>query len=477
MKKTWLALLALPVIAYPATSWYLGKQVQMTLDQQYAQLDANPFVKVVERTYERGLMSANETVTIEVFGDMMRSMAADMPEGVEAPEPLRLTFYSAISHGPFVGGLSAAVIDSELVVPESAAAETKKLFGDAKPLTAHTVVKFDGSGTSDVSSPALSAPLPAVDGAEPGHMAWQGLDVTIGFAADLSSYTLDGTAPKLEIRDGNGVHMVMTGMTMAADQRRVFEDDPFLYAGSQRFTLESMAISGPEMEGEPVTLKDIRYDIDAPLKGDFLDLSAKMSANVVQVGDFNFGPAHYDFSMEHLHARTVSELYSAMMSLYSDPSVFMGKGDPAVAMSALAGPAMALLKHDPVLKLDRLSFNTPSGEAMVNAQASVPGLAPEEMSNPMIMLGKLQASGNLVLPEQMMREMMLNRTQTQLAMMDPEAVLSEEQVAMVNAQLDAQLQQFESLGYIDRADGLIKARFAFSQGQLTVNDKPFNPNQ
>ncbi|WP_227815297.1 YdgA family protein [Nitrogeniibacter aestuarii] len=477
MKKTWLAVLALPVIAYPATSWYLGKQVQSNLDQQYAQLDANPFIKVVQRTYERGVFSANESVTIEVFGDMMRSMAGDMPEGMEAPEPLQLTFNSAISHGPFVAGLSAAVIDSELVIPETAQEEARKLFGDAKPLTAHTVVKFNGSGSSAVKSPALSAPLPAVDGGEPGHMAWEGLDVNIDFAADMSHYTMNGTAPKLEILDGKGVHMVMTGMTLAADQTRVFEDDPFLFAGTQSFTVGTVSISGPELEGEPVSLKDVSYDISAPLKDDFLDLGARISAQVVQVGDFNFGPAHYDFSLEHLHARTVSELYKRMMEMYSDPSVFMGKGDPAMAMSAMAGPAMALLQHDPVLKLDRLSFNTPSGEALVQARASLPGLQPEEAGNPMIMIGKLQASGSLALPEQMMREMMLNRTQSQLAMMDPEATLTDEQVAMVNAQLDAQLQQFESQGYIDRADGLIKARFAFKQGQLTVNDKPFNPGR
>ena len=477
MKKTWLAVLALPVIAYPAASWYLGKQVQNNLDKQYAQLEALPYAKVVERSYERGLFAATETVTIEFFGDMMRSMAANLPAGAEAPEPVRLTFNSAIAHGPFAAGLSAAVIDSELVLPEDVQAETRKLFGDAKPLTAHTVIKLDGSGSSAVKSPAFNAPMPAVDGGEPGQFAWEGLDVSVDFSSDMKRYTMDGTAPKLEIRDGQGVHMVMTGMKLVGDQTRVFEDDPFLYAGTQNFTLEQMQISGPELEGEPVTLKDLRYDVSLPLKGDYLDMSARISAQVVQVGDFNFGPARYDFSFEHLHARTVSSLYKAMMAMYSDPAVFTGEGDPAEAMSALAGPAMALLQHDPVLRLDQLSFNTPSGEAMVNAEARLPGLTPEEAGNPMIMIGKLQASGSVVLPEQMMRELMLNRTQSQLTMMDPEATLTEEQIDMVNAQLDMQLEQFASQGYIDRTDGLIKARIAFSQGQLTVNDKPFNPGR
>ncbi|QID16421.1 YdgA family protein [Nitrogeniibacter mangrovi] len=479
MKKSWIAVIALPVIAYPAASWYLGKQVQSTLDTQYAQLESLPYLKVVERQYERGVFSAHETVTLEVLGDMMRAMHKTAADAGDAPtnpaQPLRLSFRSEIRHGPWADGLAAAVIDSELVLPEAARAEAAKVFGDQPPLHAHTVIRLDGGGVSDVSSPAFAAPLPVAEDGHTGQIAWEGFTASVDFDAGMTRYTMQGGAPKLEVEDGKGVHLVMTGLHMRGEQRRLLEDEPLLYAGTQRFTLERMAVSGPELEGEPVELKQLEYTVDMPAQGDYLDLQAKMSAQVFQVGARNFGPAHYDFSMNHLHVRTVAKLYRALMDMYGDPALLTGQGNPQVAMAALAEPAMALLAHDPELRLDRLSFNTPQGEAHIQARAQLPGIAPEEVGNPMILLGKLDASGALTLPEAMMREMMVERTRKQIAAMDPQAELSDDQVAMIDARLEAQLQQAASEGYVTRDKGLIKSEFAFRNGQLTVNGKPFKP--
>ncbi len=482
MKKSWIALLALPVIAYPAASWYLGGQVQSTLDRQYAQVASVPYLKIIDRHYDRGLFAATETVTIEVFGDMMRGLQQAAREqgkapADDAPEPLRITFTSNIQHGPWADGLAAAVIDSELVVPDAAKAELAKLFGNNKPLTAHTVVRFDGGGVSDVSSPAFAAPLPAVDGGAPGQVAWEGFNTRIDFTANMDSYTMLGAAPKLEVHDGKGLHMVMSGLHLSGDARRLLDDEPMLYAGKQRFTLDEIQLDGPELEGEPVVLKQFAYVVDMPAAGDFLDIKANMSAQGFQVGDTNFGPAHYDLSMNHLHVRTVAKLYRAMMAMYADPTMFTGQGNPQAALAVLAQPAMELLGHDPELRLDRLSFNTPQGEARIEAQARVPGMTPEERGNPMALLGKLDARGKLTLPEAMMREMMLERTRNQIAQMDPDAVMSAEQTAMIGEQFEAQLQQASAQGYITRADGLIKSEFAFRNGQLTVNGKPFKPRR
>jgi len=479
MKKTWIALIALPVIAYPATSWYLGKQVQDSLDRQYAQAETLPYLKVVERTYDRGIFSATETVTIELFGDMMRAMQKAAAESGDAPaettEPLRLSFHSTIQHGPWINGLSAAVIDSELLLPEAIKTEAGKVLGDQKPLTAHTVIHLDGSGVSQARIPAFATALPAIDGGEPGQIGWDGFEANVSFSADMAHYTMEGNAPRLAVSDGKGVQMNMTGLHLSGDQQRLLADEPLLYGGTQRFSIDSMEISGPELEGKPVALKQIEYTVDMPAQGDFLDMKAKMSAQVFQIGEGNYGPAHYDLSMNHLHTRTVAQLYKAMMSMYGDPAILSGQGDPQAALAVLAEPAMALLAHDPEIRIDRLSFNTPQGEARVQAQARLPGIAPEEVGNPMLLIAKLDASGALSLPEALMREMMVERTRSQMQAYDPEATLTDEHLAMVNAQLDAQLEQAAGQGYITRGDGLVKSEFAFRNGALTVNGKPFNP--
>jgi uncharacterized protein YdgA (DUF945 family) len=479
MKKTWIALIALPVVAYPAASWYLGKQVQNTLDQQYAQAETLPYIKVVERTYDRGIFSATESVTIEIFGDLMRAMQKTAAENGDAPatpaEPLRLSFHSNIQHGPWINGLSAATIDSELILPEALQAEAGKLLGDQKPLTAHTVIQLDSSGTSTVRVPAFSSALPALDGGEPGQLSWDGFEANVRFSADMAHYTMEGKAPRLSIADGQGVQMTLTGLRLDGDQQRLLADEPMLYGGTQRFAIESIDLSGPELEGKPVALKQVEYTVDMPAQGDFLDMKAKMSAQVFQIGDGNYGPAHYDLSMNHLHVRTVAQLYKAMMGMYADPAILSGEGDPQAALAVLAEPAMALLAHDPEIRIDRLSFNTPQGEARLEAQARLPGITPEEVGNPMMLIAKLDASGALSLPEALMRDMMVERTRSQMQAYDPEATLTDEHLAMVNAQLDAQLEQAAGQGYITRGDGLVKSEFAFRNGALTVNGKPFNP--
>ena len=74
-KPALIAAIAVPVVlAYPAASWVLGQQVESALAEQYKQLEAIPYIKVVERKYERGVFASSEVVTFEVMGDMFRSI-------------------------------------------------------------------------------------------------------------------------------------------------------------------------------------------------------------------------------------------------------------------------------------------------------------------------------------------------------------------------------------------------------------------
>ena len=200
MKKSWLAVLAVPVVAYPAAAWYLGSQVESALDTQYKQMQTLPYAKIVERTYERGVFSATESVTIELFGDMTRAMrkaATDTPTPIE---PMRMRFDSRIQHGPLVdGALAAAVVDSELVLDGGTQAEVARVMGDKSPLTGRTVFNFDGSGTANVLSPAFSSQFTNPESGEAVDIAWEGVTADIEFAPEMARYTVRGAAPKLDI--------------------------------------------------------------------------------------------------------------------------------------------------------------------------------------------------------------------------------------------------------------------------------------
>lgn len=486
MKKSGLiAAIAVPVVlAYPVASWVLGKQVETTLAEQYKQLESIPYVKVIDRKYERGVFASSEVVTFEVMGDMFRSIekaqkdaaAADPEAAKTAPaplEPLRFTLRSEIKHGPAPGmaAFAAAIADSELVLDGKMQQEIAKLIGDKKPLTAHTVYRFDGGGTSDVASPAFAATFPGEQPDTVNRLSWEGFRATVDFTRNLQSYTMTGDAPKLEVLDGKGVSAVMSGLRFEGEQKRIFDDEPLLYSGTQRFTVAQVSITDKNAREAPVLFKQVAYDIALPVNGEFIDMVAKMGAEGVQIGEQNYGPAHCDLSLKHLHARTTAKLYRAMLQTYADPAALAAAGDPARALAPLSEPGLELLKHNPEFRLDRLSFRTAQGEAAVSASAKLKDARPEDLANPMMLMAKLEASIDLALPEVLLD----NMSGGAMYAASEEAKPDPEMAAMQEQMIEQQLAGFAEQGYITRANGLVRSKIEFRDGQLTVNGKPFDP--
>jgi len=459
-------------IAYPVSAWVLGRQIESAMNEQYANVDGNPFVKIVQRDFRRGIFSSTETVSIEFFGETMKAFALRDAEATSAAmKPMKITLRSEIRHGPFPGGmtLAAAVSDSELILDEETKKQLAPILGDKKPLVAHTVYRFDRGGVVTLSSPAFSTTLPAAEGETPDKVTWDGITIAIDFARGMSSYTFQADAPKFEVIDGKGGHLRMSALRASGDQRRIFDDEPMLYAGSQKFSVGQIDAGKPGENGEggnKVLLKELSYVIDLPVNGEFIDLAAKIGAQVVQVGKNNFGPAHYDFSLRHLHARTIAKLHHALLKLYADPAKLTNAANTPALFAPLTEPGLELLGHNPEISIDRLSFNSPHGEATLAARASLKDMKPEDMGNPVMLIGKLQASAELSFPEALVGEFAGD------SKADPEKVSDE------GAPGDAARQQAADLaaqGYITRENGTIRSKVAFGNGQLTVNGKPFNP--
>lgn len=480
-KPALIAAIALPIVlAYPAAAWVLGKQVETALGEQYKQIESVPYIKVIDRQYDRGVFASSEVVTFEVLGDMFRSLekahkeaAADDPEAAKATpaplQPLRFTVRTQIKHGPAPGmsAIAAATADSELVLDGPVQQELAKLIGDKKPLTAHTVYRFDGGGNSVVASPAIAASFPGEAPNTVSRFSWEGFTANVDFTRNLQSYTMTGESPKLEVLDAKGVAMVMSGLKFSGEQKRIFDDEPLLYSGSQRFTLAQMSITDKNGKAGPVLFKQVAYEVALPVNGEFIDMVAKMGAESVQIGEQNYGPAHYDFSLKHLHARTTAKLYRAMMKMYSDP---VALADPAKAFAPLAEPGLELLRHNPEFRIDRLSFKTAQGEAAGSASAKLKDVKPEDLANPMMLLAKLEASADIALPESL-----LASTSGGAMHAGEDEEPDPETTAMHKQMLEQQLAGFAEQGYITRDGGLVRSKIEFRDGQLTVNGKPFNP--
>jgi uncharacterized protein YdgA (DUF945 family) len=315
------SVVAVLAVGYPAAAWYLGTQIEKAHADARALIATQPYLKVTSESYERGLFSASETTTIEIPAALFNppgDKADDANASAEKPQPpFRITVKTAIQHGPLPGfsTLAAGSEVSTIEFDEPLRTKIAEAFGTNQPFDVRTTYNFQGGGRSTFASQPFKLVLPGDTPESKTMLSGERTDMVMEFSKGLSEYTLRGTAPSFALSEPGGPSLVISGMALDSQLKRVFPDEPMLYSGSQKITVAEVNVTpGDTAQPGPVqkvALKDIAYDVQMPVAGDFMDVVAKMGANVVQVGEQNYGPAHYDFSLKHLHARKLVTLSRA----------------------------------------------------------------------------------------------------------------------------------------------------------------------
>ena len=470
------AVAAVIAAGYPAASWYLGQQIEATHAEIDAKIAAIPYLKLVRHDYQRGLFSADETITIEIPASLFRmptpqeppaDPSATPPENPPAAPlpPFRLTMRTTIQHGPLPGFNSFGAGNASTVIEFDEAIQKKiaEAFGGKPALDIQTYYNFQGGGRGTVKSPPFKIVVPSEDKGSQAIFSGDGLEMDIDFTRHMQQYSMRGSAPRFELSEPNGPRMAMTGLRMESRQQRMFEDDPLLYSGSQQITLAEISIDPGQEDGPKIGLKEIKYDVQVPAAGEFVDVIARMGAGTVQVGEQNYGPANYDFSLKHLHARKLMALNRSLMALYTKPELLQDQSQLLQAMAPMKDQLVALLLDNPVLSLDRISFRMPEGEAIVSASVKLVDVKAEDFANPMLLPAKIDATADIALPTKLLLTLAGGQAQ------------SEEDAALLGQMAEQTLDNVVQQGYATLDGGLLKSRITFKAGQLLVNDKPFNP--
>lgn len=468
------SVVAVLAVGYPASAWYLGSQIEKAHADVRAMIATHPYLKVTSESYERGLFAATETTTIEVPAALLQAPAATADgadataEKQEPRSPFRITVKTEIQHGPLPGfsTLAAGSEVSTIEFEEPLRAKVAEAFGTDRPFDIRTTYNFQGGGRSTFATQPFKLMIEGETPEDTAMLSGERTETVMEFSKGLADYTLRGTAPSFTLSEPGGLSMVLTGMAFDSQLKRVFPDEPLFYSGSQKFTLAEVSITpGNDEQSGPkpkIALKEIAYDVQMPLAGDYLDFVAKIGANAIQVGEQSFGPAHYDFSLKHLHARKLVTLSRGFMALYTQPEVFADQGQLLQAMAPLAAPFFDLLADGPVFSIDRLAFRTANGEASFNASIKLADPKPDDFSNPLMLLAKLDASAAITVPTTLVDSLLGGGNSEQ------EAPLALQSTANT-------LEQFKQQGYITAENNLLKSSVTFKSGQLQVNGKPFNP--
>ncbi|MFT3847130.1 MAG: YdgA family protein [Propionivibrio sp.] len=465
---------AVLAVGYPAAAWYLGAQIEKAHADVRAMIAAHPYLKVTNESYERGLFSASETTTIEIPDALFNSSGGEVEEAEGStakqapPAPIRVTVKTAIQHGPLPGfsSLAAGSETSTIEFAEPLRATIAEAFGTDQPLDIRTTYDFQGGGRSTLVVLPFKLALPGDTPESKAMFSGERAEMVMEFSKGLADYTLRGTAPGFTIAEPDGLNMTMQGMAFDSQVKRIFADEPLFYSGSQKLTVAEVNVTpgAAEQTGarQKLVFKDIAYDVQMPVAGDFMDVVAKIGADAVQVGEQNYGPAHYDFSLKHLHARKLITLSRGFAALYAKPEVFADRNLLLQALAPLQAPLFDLLTDGPAFSIDRLAFHTADGEASFNASVKLIDPKPDDFSNPLMLLAKLDAGASIALPNSLVNSLIGNGD-------------SEEETQSARQRAADTLAQFKQQGYITLEDNRLKSSVAFKNGELQVNGKPFNP--
>ncbi len=440
MNKSVLALLvAIPVIAYPAASWMIGAQVERRLDEQYAQMEHNEFVRLVERKTERGIFSSKDTATLEIRPELLGELE-------ENQMPPRFTLRSDIQHGP-LPGLAAIGMARAYTELHFDNALIKTLFNNQPPLTVNTQLDFSGAGREQLRSPPLEG---QVDGQL--QLASGGLQLDIDFNHDQSVWQVQGGIPFLKLRSNDLAQsrIELDKLYLEATQNRVSAELPELYTGPIKLSLRALELQGVDEGDEPLHMQNLRAESNVRHQNGFVDIQVGYAIEDVRVGAQSLKNARFELALRHLQAQALVELERAAQT-HDDP---MGLEN---SLKPLLPALQKLLENSPEIAIEHLGVTTAQGDIKASAEVKLPnanvGDLGVAMENPMILMGLasvVEANAKLALPQALLM-----------------ANLSEEQAKMLPALLRS--------GYVLNNNGQLSTSISYAQGKVSINGQPIDP--
>ncbi len=449
MKKIALALVvATPLVAYPLASWVIGGQIDSIFQRQYAELQGNVYVDIIERKTQRGIFSTEEVITLALKPEYSELLHLPNPDAeAHDAKPVQFVVRSRIDHGPLPGftrlGLASAHSVLELDNPL-----VQKLYAGKSPLTVDTFVDFSGAGQQKILSPAVDSHF---DGT--AHLAWGEMVIDMDFNRDFSVINAQGRWPFMRVQSADGAERIeMNEMAMQAQQQRLSAEVSDIYTGPVDFTLHALEMQSSDASTPPLRVENMRFNSDVKANAGFINILAGYAADSIEVGEDHYRNAHFALALRHLEPGALAKINQ--ISSHMDTSA---DHVDMVQLKPLLRPLQILLENSPEIAIERMGLSTAQGDIKASAQVRLPnanvGNLESAAENPLLLMSLatvLEADAQMALPEVLLKEN-----------------LTPEQIEMLAAMIQA--------GYVLNKSGQLSTALSFAQGNVTINGKPLDP--
>jgi uncharacterized protein YdgA (DUF945 family) len=433
-----------------------GMQAKKKLHELPAAWQAQwPLMKVTSQKYERGLFSSTNLITLE-FG----CKAGSDPAGA-------ITIQQRIKHGPLPGfsGFGAAVIDTELLVPEAERKQVAELIGDKSPFTAHTEVGFGGSMKTTFFIPAINYKAPAG-----GQVNWQGLSGEVRQNSAGMHYDVASPGFSVAAKDEKTAFaMKFNSLHMHGDLAGG-EGSIWLRPGTGVVELVSFdmdATASPERGMPPmkVAFTQLKASAENKIENDLLSNTTKFTTSGV-VNDVRVDKVELLASVRRLHAPSYQRLIQRFVDTSAAACDMKQAVSPQVMMAQMQQDFAALLPFNPEYAIDKLSLEIDGKRGELSYAIGINGAtaADAQIPLPALLATKAQLRGQAKVPA-----MWIEKTVARFA---GGAQAPQGDPAGQTEMANVMLAKLVNDGFIVREGDMLTSQVSFDKGQMTVNGKP-----
>jgi uncharacterized protein YdgA (DUF945 family) len=266
------------------------------------------------------------------------------------------TIQQRVKHGPFPGfsGFGAAVIDSELLVPENARKVLDEITGGQPPIAARTAVGFDGTLRSQVTMPAFHFRGPRGE-----QLSFQGLRADVTSKGQSLHY--DVSVPSLNIAGKDermAVEVRLAGLAMHGDTTGS-GGSVWLRPGKSHGEVGSFEFSAMSQVASPVpplrfALNQIKADTETTLADALLTSRSQLTGQGT-IGSVKLDKFELQASLKRLHAPTYEKLMQRFMDSAGSCDT-QAAAAPQLLLQQLQQDMAALLPFGPEYALDKLAL-------------------------------------------------------------------------------------------------------------------------
>jgi len=449
--------------AYIGAAAYSGGAVQKEYDTAFDKMgQALPFVKIVDRKFDKGLFSSTASYGVRIGCDPQEG-------GGAVGQSMTVTFRDTITHGPLPGfaGVGLARIDTQIVLPPEAPAELRKWIESMKPDAIRTTIAFGGASVTRVELPGGEVKD------KEASLHWKPVRFSASMNGAHTHLDYDVEVPEVAFditKDGDTGSFKLINLRMQ-NSSDLAAGAFLMTGGNGSGSLDSLRFSA-DKAGVLVDLHQLKLTSTAKTENDLLGTTASLTGALdVKAGgkEFKFEKIELQESMKRIHAPTLQKI---MLGFWGEVGNICRKTPDELAKSLQGKQAEMLLgmkdllAHDPEYSIDKIAVTWEGKEGQISYSLASHGITPEDLQQAdptkmLALMGKVTTKASAKLPlawiEKIVAEVKGGSPQE------------------ARAQIEGLLAPFVQAGYIVREGDYVSTSSVMERGKITINGKPFDP--